>query len=99
MYMPIITNSPWAKFTIFTTPWATVTSIGGVMLYLYQRGASVFLGEHGREIGVLPLHADRMGIDVLALGTEFHAPTGAHRGIALRDVESGNGVTHFLRIG
>ena len=45
-------------------------------------------------------HADRMGVEVLAVGTELHAPpTGAHRGIALRDVESGNGVTHFLRIG
>ena len=25
MYMPIITNSPWAKLTIFTTPKISVT--------------------------------------------------------------------------
>ena len=25
MYMPIITNSPWAKFTTFTTPKISVT--------------------------------------------------------------------------
>ena len=25
MYIPIITNSPWAKFTIFTTPKISVT--------------------------------------------------------------------------
>src|SRR6516162_5790124 len=105
IYMPIIRNSPWAKLTIFTTPKISVTpmltsaSAPPPVSGFDQLGAGFVLGKDGGQIAMLPLHADRMGVNVLAVGTEFHLAAGAHCGVTGRDVERGDGVAHFLWIG
>src|SRR5271155_1945531 len=82
------------------TAWTTVSSIGSDRRSGFQqRRAGVFLGEDAGEVAVLPLHADRAAVDVLAVGTEFHLAAGRHRGITRGDVERRQGVAYLLRIG
>src|ERR1700749_1596211 len=82
------------------TAWATVSSIGlSAASGLEQRGARVFLREDADEIGVLPLHANRLAVDVLAVGAELYLATGRHRGVAGGDIERRQRLAHLLRIG
>src|ERR1700747_3822639 len=82
------------------TACASVASIGArpLVLCFDQLGAGFFLGKDGREIAVLPLYADRMGVNVLAVGTEFHLAAGTHRGITIRDVKRSERFPHLLWI-
>ena len=48
---------------------------------------------------MLPLHPDRMRVDILAVRAELHLPARTHRGVATRDVEGCERLTHFLRLG
>src|SRR4029077_21157482 len=83
-----------------TTACATVASIGRAGLSAFhERRARVVFGKHRRQIAVLPLHPDRMGVDVLAVGAEFDFAAGTHRGVALRYVERRDGIAHLLRVG
>src|SRR6202012_1299051 len=83
------------------TAWTTVSSMGKVppVSGLEQRRARVFLGEDAGEVAVLPLHADRAAVDVLAVGTELHLAARRHRGIAGGDVERRERIADLLRIG
>src|SRR6202035_6030636 len=82
------------------TAWATVSHIWLDRRSGFQeRLARVFLREHAGEIAVLPLHADRAAVDVLAVGSEFYLSARRHRRIARRNVERGQSVAHLLRIG
>src|SRR5580698_9810298 len=82
------------------TAWATVSHIWlDRCSGLQERLAGVFLGEHAGEVAVLPLHADRAAVDVLAVGSEFYFSARRHRGIARGDVERGQGGADLLRIG
>src|SRR5262245_20704019 len=82
------------------TAWTTVSSIATVRRSgLQQRGAGVVLGEDAGERGVLPLHADRPAVDVLAVGAELHLTARRLRGKARGDVERRQGLAHLLRIG
>src|SRR6476646_162164 len=82
------------------TAWATISSIA---LYdasgFHQRRASVRLREDACQIAVLPLHPDRIAVDVFAIRPELHFPAGGHRCVTRRDVECRESVTYFLRIG
>src|SRR5690242_20728829 len=122
MYIPIITNSPWAKLTILTTPkisvtpmltsayippmsrplmtaWATVSHIWiNRLLGFHQRGPRVFLRKDAGKIAVLPLHADRVTIDVLAVGSDLYPAAGRHGGITGGDIQCGEGFANFLRV-
>src|ERR1700757_3771498 len=83
----------------FTTACAIVTAIclekGSS---LCQRSACVFLGKNRRKIAMLPLHPDRMRVDVLAVRAELDLPAGTHRRIAGGNIEGCERVTHFLRV-
>src|ERR1700676_1107987 len=82
------------------TAWATVSHIWlDRRLSFQQRLAGVFLREPAGEIAVLPLHADRAAVDVLAVGTEFYLAARCHRRIARRDIERRQGFANLLRIG
>src|SRR5580698_3775604 len=82
------------------TAWTTVSNIvATALLGLDHRGAGKFLRENAGEVAVLPLHADRAAVDVLAVGTELDLAARRHRGIAGGDVERRQRLTHFLRIG
>src|SRR6185437_11534775 len=82
------------------TAWATVSNIAATaLLRLDHRSAGKFLREDAGEIAVLPLHADRAAVDVLAVGPEFYFAAGRHRGIAGGDVERRQRLAHFHGIG
>src|SRR6476469_6167465 len=81
------------------TAWATISSIGWRALRLHQRRTGVFLREDARQVAFLPLHADRVAINVLAVGTELHFSARRHCGIAGRHVERRERLAHLLRIG
>src|SRR5471032_24864 len=81
------------------TAWATVSNIAIDASGFQQRCAGVVLREHAGEITVLPLHADGAAVDVLAVGPEFYPSARRHRRVALGDIERGQRLTHFLRIG
>src|ERR1019366_2423164 len=68
-------------------------------LGLHQRGAGIFLWKYTCQIAVLPLHADRVGGDVLAVRAEFNFSAGPHRRVSRRDVEGRESVVNFLRVG
>src|SRR5881394_1216971 len=51
------------------------------LLGFHQRCAGIFLREDTGEIAVLPLHADRMTVNVLAVGSEFDLSAGRHGGV------------------
>src|SRR5258706_16265740 len=68
-------------------------------LRLQQRRAGVFLRKHAGKVPFLPLHADRMAVDVLPVRTELHPSARGHRRVAIRHVQRGKGVAHLLRIG
>src|SRR4029078_27756 len=82
------------------TAWATISSIA---LYdasgFDQRRTSVRFREDACQIAVLPLHPDRIAVDVLAIRPELHLAAGGHRCVTRRDVECRESVTYFLRIG
>src|SRR5689334_18535132 len=122
MYIPIITNSPWAKLTILTTPkisvtpmltsayippmsrplmtaWATVSHIWiNRLLGFHQRGPRVFLRKDAGEIAVLPLHPDRVTVDVLPVRPDLDPSAGRHRGVTGGDIERGKGFAYLLRV-
>src|ERR1700750_544180 len=79
------------------TAWASVSHMP-VCLEFQQRCAGVFLRKHAGEIAVLPLHADRSAVDVLAIGSESNLAARRHRGVAGGDIERRQGFTDFLRI-
>src|ERR1700692_2983662 len=82
------------------TAWASVSHIElTAALSFHQRRALVFVREDAGEIAVLPLHPDRMAVDVLAVGTELHLSAGRHRVIAPRNIERGQRFANLLRIG
>src|ERR1700675_2444978 len=81
------------------TAWATVSSIASDRSGFQQRRALVFLREDARQIAVLPLHPDRMAVDILAVGSEFHLAARTHRGVTRGNVEGGDGIADLLRIG
>src|SRR5664279_3336139 len=84
----------------FTTACASVSSIGpSTALGLHQRCAGIFLWKYTSQIAVLPLHADRVGVDVLAVRTKLHFSAWPHRRVSLRDVDGRESVANFLRIG
>src|SRR5439155_454074 len=66
---------------------------------LHQRRARLVGGKDAGEVALLPLHADRMAMDVLAVGPELDLAARTHRGIAGGNVERRQGVPHLLRIG
>src|SRR5437588_6021067 len=82
------------------TACAKVSSIGryGVLSFR-QRRAGVLFRKYAGEIAVLPLHADGVAVDVLAVGAKLHLAPGTHRGIARRDIERRERIAHLLRIG
>src|ERR1700730_192401 len=80
------------------TAWASVSHMS-IRLELQDRCAGVFLRKHAGEIAVLPLHADRPAVDVLAIGAEFDVRARSHRGVAGGDIERRQGFADFLRIG
>src|SRR3984885_9468235 len=82
------------------TAWATVSNMRFARVSGFQqRCALVFFREDAREISVLPLHPDRMGVDVLAVGPELDLAARTHRGKPRRHVERSDCVAHLLRIG
>src|SRR5437764_84107 len=81
------------------TACARVSSIPRGALALDQRGAGILFREHAGEITILPLHADGMTVDVLAVRPELHLATRAHRGITRGDIERRERIAHLLRIG
>src|SRR5580704_12169292 len=81
------------------TAWAIVSNMAFDRSGFQQRRALVFVRIDAREIAVLPLHPDRMAVDVLAVGSELHLAARTHRGIARGYVERCDGIAHLLRIG
>src|SRR5258708_9053910 len=82
------------------TAWATVSNIAWARASgLDHRGAGKFLGEDAGEVAVLPLHADRAAVDVLAVGTELHLAARRHRRIAGGDVKRRERIADLLPIG
>src|SRR6185437_12366577 len=80
--------------------WATVSNIAATaLLRLDHRGAGKFLREDAGEVAVLPLHADRAAVDVLAVGAEFYLAARRHRRVAGGDVERRQRLAHFDGIG
>src|SRR5665213_4412013 len=65
------------------TAWATVSHIWlDRSLHLQQWLAGVFLRENAGEVAVLPLHADRAAIDVLAVRSELDLAARRHRRVS-----------------
>src|ERR1700757_1230322 len=83
------------------TAWTTVSSIrrGPFESGFQQRRASIFLREYARTVAVLPLHAKRPAVDILAVGSELDLAAGRHRRKAGGDVERCERIAHLLRIG
>src|SRR6185437_5537899 len=81
------------------TAWATVSNIAATaLLRLDHRRAGKFLGENAGEVAVLPLHADRAAVDVLAVGTEFYLAARRHCCVTGGDVERRQRLAHFYGI-
>src|SRR4030081_2796194 len=82
------------------TAWASVSHIElTAVLSFHQRRTLVFVREDAGKIAVLPLHPDRMAVDVLAVGTELDLSAGRHRGIARGNIERRQRFAYLLRIG
>src|SRR5450432_3296483 len=82
------------------TAWATVSHIWlDRVLRFQERRAGIFLGKDTGEIAVLPLHADRAAVNVLAVRTELDLAARRHRRIAGGDVERRQGFVYLLWIG
>src|SRR5665213_4519316 len=82
------------------TAWATVSHIWLDRRSGFQeRLAGVVLRENTGEVAVLPLHAERAAVDILAVGTELDLAAGRHRSIAGGDVERRQRRANFLRVG
>src|SRR5882672_11845723 len=82
------------------TAWASVSYIElDPASGFHQRRAGIFLREYAREVTILPLHADRAAVDILAVGAELDLAAGRHRRIAGGNVERRQGLADLLRIG
>src|SRR5581483_2696678 len=81
-----------ANIVVWTSRWRS-------SLRFQQRLARILFGEDRGEIAILPLHADRMRVDVLAVRAELHLSAGTHRRIARGNVEGRERIADFLRIG
>src|SRR3954454_242360 len=81
------------------TAWATVSHMRSTGSGFHHRRARVRLGEDAGEIAVLPLNANGVAIDVLAVGSELDLAARCHRRIAGGYVERRQSLANFLRIG
>src|SRR5271169_2727914 len=81
------------------TAWATVSHIWlDRLLGFHQRCAGIFLREDAGEVAVLPLHPDRVSVNVLAVGPELDLSARRHGRVSGRDVERRQGLTDLLRV-
>src|SRR5437899_11113335 len=81
------------------TAWATVSHVSSTGSGFHDRRARVRFGEDAGEIAILPLHPDRMAVNVLAVGPEFDFSAWRHRRVAGRHIQRRQGVANLLRIG
>src|SRR5215469_11492239 len=81
------------------TAWARISSMAADGSGFEQRRAGIRLWEHARQVAVLPLHADRVGVDVLAVGAEFDLAARTHGSKAGGHIERRERLAHLLRIG
>src|ERR1700730_14387565 len=82
------------------TAWATVSHISKQpVLRFHQRLAGGFLRKHAGQSAILPLHADRVTINVLAVRPELYLAARRHRRIARGDIERRESFANLLRIG
>src|SRR5258708_19697302 len=82
------------------TAWATVSNIYIDRLSgFHQRCAGVFLREDAGQIAVLPLHADRAAVHVLAVRSELYFSARRHCREARGDIDRRARFATLFRIG
>src|ERR1700694_3429574 len=82
------------------TAWATVSNIVLTrLLSFHQRRAGVFLRKDAGQIAILPLYADRVAVNILAVGSELHFSARRHRRVTGGDIERGQCLANLLRVG